>query len=150
MTTQQKNRNFFIAVGLISLLVFSIAFYLGSIANKAAIDKREKEINSEPIPIEGWSVIKKSIKYPEMFYRAGVDGVADVMFRIDSLGVVKNIRIRANEAVFEDTIRFYLQNVKWLPAKRKGQNVEDSIECSIHFDSKNFGERFIIIDGRNL
>ena len=70
------------------------------------------------------------------------------MLQIDSAGGLKNIRVRANASLFEDTVKSALRNIKWLPAKRKSKNISDSVEFSIHFDSRNLGERFIIIDGK--
>ena len=66
MITGQRKRQILIAVGSLSLLIVAIVIYLGYNRNIAAIEKRKLEINSEPIPVEGWGIIKKSIKYPKI------------------------------------------------------------------------------------
>jgi hypothetical protein len=147
MTPKPIKQKYSIVTFLPIVLLVIIAIYLNSDSFNTVLQERETIVYSPPIPIEGWSVIKKTIKYPAEYRRAGIDGIAEVKLYIDSIGNVTDVIIKSNSPVFTDTVKYYLQSVKWHPAKRYEIHVVDSVELSIIFDSRKMGERLIIIDG---
>ena len=144
MTTNRHKRIILISGTTILLLAVLIVSYLGHRNNEVARERMKFEAYSKPVPIGGWSSIKDSIKYPELFYRAGLEGDAYVMVVIDSNGVTKYVRVEPSYP-FADTIRSTLQGVKWYPGRRKGKNVIDSADLSIHFVAKVMGDRAFIV-----
>jgi hypothetical protein len=145
MSIQKRKQIILVTSASLLLLAGLIVGYIGYKNNEAAKNKMKLEIYSKLVPIDGWGTIKNSIKYPEVFYRSGIDGDVYVMVVVDSSGVTRSVRVEP-EYPFADTIKSSLQGIKWYPSRRKGKKIIDSIDLSIHFSSRIPLERIFVID----
>ncbi|MCK5146571.1 energy transducer TonB [bacterium] len=77
-----------------------------------------------PKPVGGFAAIKRSVIYPEIAQKAGIEGTVVLNLRISSSGSIDEIRIV--QSIFEaldKAAEAAVRSVKWLPAKQREEPV---------------------------
>jgi len=105
-----------------------------------------KNIDRVPCPIQGISTLIDSIKYPELAFRAGLEGHLLLTATVDIQGIPRNIKIKRSDApIFEDACISALSKSKFQPAELIGHLVESKIAISILFRLKGLNIKKINI-----
>ncbi len=91
-----------------------------------------------PQPIGGFSAIQRSLKYPEIARKAGVEGRVTVHVQISEKGEVVNTRILqslGNNGCDEAAVKA-IKNVKWKPAMQRDRPVKVWVAIPVVFKLK--------------
>lgn len=88
-----------------------------------------------PQPIGGFAAIQKSLVYPELARKAGVDGQVTVFARIDENGEVIDTKILVplGESGCNEAAVAAIKSVRWKPAQENGKPVAVWIAVPIRF-----------------
>ena len=92
-----------------------------------------------PKPIIGWDSLSSKILYPEIYRRAGIQGVFIAELRIDSAGILSKITVQElNKSEILDStyaivnsLKSNLKSIQWLPGKVNGRNVEGQLKIPL-------------------
>jgi TonB family protein len=83
--------------------------------------------------------VYQNIKYPETAIRDAISGKVFVKFKVDSLGIVKDIEIvrSARWDLDSEVLRVMCSSPKWTPGRQAGRNVGIIFTIPIEFDIKD-------------
>lgn len=102
---------------IVSLLILTVDSFV--------IAQTQSNDVNQPEPIIGWDSLQSSIRYPDIFIRAGVEGCYQSALEIDSIGTIKSLRtISLNynhennkyDSIFIARIEEALRSVTWKAA----------------------------------
>ena len=74
----------------------------------------EMSYNEDAFPSLGWDTLQRSIIYPEIARRTGVEGVMKVEVQLDSVGHVMDVIIEGN-SIFSRDLESAIRHVYWQP-----------------------------------
>jgi len=85
--------------------------------------------------VEGYAVIQKSVVYPELAVKAGVEGRVIVQANIDENGNVigTNIQKSLGANGCDEAAMNAIRSVEWKPARKDGKPVAVSIYIPVDF-----------------
>ena len=87
----------------------------------------------QPFPKIGWDSLAKSIRYPELARRAGLEGCYSMDVLIDTNGVVKSLEFADVPDVFRDPIERAFRSTKWSPALWAGERTDSKMKLPVVF-----------------
>lgn len=88
-----------------------------------------------PEPIGGYAAIKSKIVYPEIAKQSGIEGRILIWAQIDEEGNVVRMKVMKSlgPKVFDEAAMNAVRDVKWTPAKNKGELVKVWIAVPVDF-----------------
>ncbi|MDA3860516.1 MAG: energy transducer TonB [Melioribacteraceae bacterium] len=124
--------------------LFKSVFLLSSIIFIATASNLTSNTNQEgqylafaevmPEPIGGIGAIIKSIKYPEMARRSGVEGKVYVLAHVNENGIAEDVKlVRGIGGGCDEEAMEAVKKAKYTPGKNKGQNVRVKLTMAITF-----------------
>lgn len=126
------------------VLIFLILSYNNIFAQKEEVDYPITIVeqmplfnNSGPENFVLW--VYQNLKYPETAIRNAISGKVFVKFKVDSLGIVKDIEIvrSARWDLDSEVMRVIGSSPKWTPGRQAGKNVGILFTIPIEFDIKD-------------
>ena len=105
---------------------------------RKVVEEEEDEIflvvENEPVLIGGLEGIQKSIKYPEMARRAGIEGRVFVQFVVDEKGnVIDPVVVRGIGAGCDEAALEAVKKAKFIPGKQRGRPVKVQYALPVTF-----------------
>lgn len=94
-------------------------------------------VEEKPEMIGGTAALYKAVKYPEMAQRAGVEGVAQILFVVGPDGTPKDFQVmgeRPEGLGFGEAAIRALQSVKFTPGKQRDRYVAVRMQQVIRFE----------------
>lgn len=106
--------------------------------SRRVVEEEEPEIflvvENEPVLIGGLEGIQKSIKYPELARRAGIEGRVFVQFVVDEKGnVIDPVVIRGIGAGCDEAALEAVKKAKFIPGKQRGRPVKVQYALPVTF-----------------
>ncbi|RMF69347.1 MAG: energy transducer TonB [Calditrichaeota bacterium] len=89
-----------------------------------------------PVPIGGYAVIQRNLKYPEIARKAGIEAYVVVGVLIDEHGKCVKTQILKSSGQklgFEEAARQAVMTVRWKPAKQRDRAVKVWVSIPIRF-----------------
>ena len=81
--------------------------------------------------------INTNLVYPEIAKKNKIQGKVIAKYLIDKNGVIKNISVKGNEYLLDESLRLIKSLPKAIPAKQRGRPVEYEISYRFNFELKN-------------
>jgi protein TonB len=126
------------------ILILIILSTTNIFAQKEAADYPITIVEQMPLFNNGGSEnfvfwVYQNIKYPETAIRDAISGKVFVKFKVDSLGIVKDIEIvrSARWDLDSEVMRVMGSSPKWTPGRQAGKNVGILFTIPIEFDIKD-------------
>jgi protein TonB len=119
-------------------LDLDIALDLPPPPTRKVVEEEEDEIflvvENEPVLIGGLEGIQKSITYPELARRAGIEGRVFVQFVVDEKGnVIDPVVVRGIGAGCDEAALEAVKKAKFIPGKQRGRPVKVQYALPVTF-----------------
>ncbi len=109
---------------IVSICLLSVCFQQGLSSNP----------QSAPSPRRGWQQFSRSVKYPELANRAGLEGFVLLTVIIDSIGNARSASVRlSTDRIFDDAAIQSVRASKWIPPVVKGHRVGKEFQLPFLF-----------------